>query len=88
MRRITGPGRLATAELPEIAGFVIEEELGRGSMGVVYRAWQPRLARRVALKVIAGGPVDGASREGPLAPRGSPGRPRARSAGRANPRRR
>ena len=47
-------------DLPEIPGFVIEEELGRGSMGVVYRAWQSRLARRVAVKVILGDPVDGA----------------------------
>jgi len=48
------------ADLPAIPGFVIEAELGRGSMGVVYRAWQPRLARRVALKIISGGPESGA----------------------------
>jgi eukaryotic-like serine/threonine-protein kinase len=48
------------ADLPEIPGFVIEQELGRGSMGVVYRAWQPRMARRVAVKVISGGPVNAA----------------------------
>ena len=37
---------------PTIPGFVIERELGRGGMGVVYQAWQPQLARRVAIKVI------------------------------------
>src|SRR5262245_34209608 len=40
---------------PTIPGFVIERELGRGGMGVVYQAWQPRLARRVAIKVVSGG---------------------------------
>jgi len=43
--------------LPQIPGFVIEQELGRGGMSVVYRAWQPRLMRRVALKLMAGGPA-------------------------------
>ena len=40
---------------PTIPGFVIERELGRGGMGVVYQAWQPQLARRVAIKVVSGG---------------------------------
>jgi serine/threonine-protein kinase len=37
----------------EIAGYRIEERIGRGGMGVVYRAEQLRLGRRVAFKIIA-----------------------------------
>ncbi len=48
-RRLPAPGRP-----PEIPGFEIERELGRGGMAVVYQAWQPRLARRVAIKVVSG----------------------------------
>ncbi len=48
-----GPATVVTPLDPlAFPGFVIERELGRGAMGVVYQAWQPRLAHRVAIKVV------------------------------------
>ncbi len=46
-------------EFPTVSGFTIERELGRGGMGVVYLATQDHIGRRVALKVVPGGPAAG-----------------------------
>ncbi len=38
---------------PDVPGYVIERELGRGGMGVVYLARQVEANRRVAIKLVA-----------------------------------
>ena len=47
--------RPSATELPRIHGYEVQEVLGHGGMGIVYKAWHRRLNRTVALKMLLAG---------------------------------
>ena len=49
------PQSLLSNELPEVPGYKLEEVIGHGGMGVVFRARHLKLNRLIALKMLLAG---------------------------------
>ena len=55
---------LGRDDIPRSIGrYEIRREVGRGTMGVVYEAWDPALGRTVALEMVGASSLSGTERE-------------------------